>query len=318
MKWGSPMSLPIDSPPLSVITVTYNPRWDLLNWALDSLEKQTLPKSDFEVVIVDNNSNPPLEESRLREGRALRLRLIREPNQGNTFARCAGIMEARSDVLVFLDDDNHFDPDYLEQALRIARAEPELGAFGGMARPVFESPIASWKSKLLPHLGARDYGPAPITSRETHWGEWEPIGAGMVFRRDVGEEFVEWVRADRAAMLLGRKARALMSGEDTLIAQAAYRLGYACSYQPALKMSHCMKKNRLQYRVLAGTIHGHGRSYVILQQLIGNPVPKPRLGQICKELYCRYRYHVKSNGLKAGTVKWCWDVGYFRQARKTN
>jgi len=306
-----------DNPILvSVVTVSYNPRPDLLSWALDSLEAQTFPKSQFEVVVVDNNSKPPLDESRLREGRSLQLRVVREPRQGNTFARRTGIREARGDVLVFVDDDNHIDPDYLEQALRIARAEPAVGAFGGKARAVLEAPLPAWKERLLPFFGVRDFGLEPITSRETCWGEWEPIGAGMVFRRDVGEEYVRWVTFDGTTSLLGRKAaRGLRSGEDTLIAQAAYRLGYACSYQPALTMSHCMKRTRMRTRVLARTMEGHGRSFVVLQQILGWPVPRPSLVAAAVELCRKFRQHVRKLGLRAGAVKWFWDLGYFLQAR---
>src|SRR6185369_18013044 len=94
-------------PDISVIIVTYNPREDLLNWALDSLEAQTLAKSRFEVIVVDNNSSPPLTAERLSAGRTLDIRLVREQRQGIMFARWAGITAARAELLVFVDDDNH-------------------------------------------------------------------------------------------------------------------------------------------------------------------------------------------------------------------
>ena len=96
----------------------------------------------------------------------------------------------------------------------------------------------------------------------------------MVFRKEVGEKFIQMVGESGQARLLGRKGLALMSGEDSLLARAAYRLGYACSYQPDLKMSHCMKAKRMRSRVLAGTLLGHGRSYVVLQQTLGEPIQK--------------------------------------------
>ncbi len=299
---------------VSVIVVTYNPRWDLLDWALDSLEGQTLSKQQFEVVIVDNNSTPPLTEERLNKGRHLNIRLLREPRQGNTFARCLGISEAHHELCVFVDDDNHLDADYLENARRIASQQPTLGAFGGLARPVLEAPLASWKAGLLPYLGIRDFGETEITSNKDEWGKWEPIGAGMVFRRDVGLEFVRWVAKAEYASLLGRKGTKLMSGEDSLLARTAYRLGYFCSYQPELKMSHCMKAKRLGLQILAGTMVGHGRSYVLLEQIVGRPIAKPGRLRAARELAGRYVHRVKSQGLRAGTLEWFWDVGYFQQA----
>ncbi|HZT34178.1 MAG TPA: glycosyltransferase [Bryobacteraceae bacterium] len=303
---------------LSVVVVTYNTRPDLLAWALDSIAQQSMPKSCFEVVVVDNNSHPPLAEAQLQAGRGLNLRLIRETRQGNTFARCTGIAAAAAPILVFVDDDNHLDPDYLETGYRIACAQPALGAFGGVSRGVFEARTAEWKKRLLPFLGVRDYGPRPITSREDRWGEWEPIGAGMVFRKEVGAKFIEMVRESRAARLLGRKGALLMSGEDSLIARAAYRLGYACSYQPELKMSHCMKARRMRAKVLAGTMLGHGRSYVLLRQVLGEPLEQISAPAALVELARRLRFRLRADGVRAGTVRWCWDAGYFYQLRLEN
>lgn len=301
---------------VSVIIVTFNPRRDLLDWALDSVEKQTLPKASFEVIIVDNNSNPPLDIDKLINGRTFNAKLIQEPRQGIMFARCAGITESRSDLLVFVDDDNHLDLDYVEQALNISRNHQNIGAYSGIARGVFECPVRPWQKKLVPHLGVRDNGPDPITSCEPRWGEWDPIGAGMVLRRDIGMRFVEFVEKSPHARLLGRSGKALMSGDDTLIARFANQMGYACSYQPALKLSHHMKKSRLNIKNLARTIKGHGRSYVILQRILDHPVEKPTVVTTVKTLAERLLYRVKMNGLIAGFVDWFWDWGYFFQAWK--
>jgi len=214
-----------DKASVSVILCTYNPRHDLLQWAVDSIEQQTLSKTEFELIVVDNNSDTPVSEEVVKNGRSIRLRLIREQRQGLSFARCAGITAAEADLLIFVDDDNHLDPDYLENALRIATEEPEIGLYGGIAKGVFEKDVPKWKENLLPYLGVRDYGPRPITSNNDYWGKWEPIGAGMVSRRDVAEEFVRMVEYSLVAGELGRKGESLLSGEDSLFARLANRLG---------------------------------------------------------------------------------------------
>src|SRR5262249_21674737 len=159
----------------------------------------TLLKSEFEVVICDNASSPALDAAELNGSRGLNLRVVREERPGVTFARCTGISAAAAELMVFADDDNGLDPDYLEESLRIAAASPHLGAFGGLARLRCDIPVAPWKEKLLPYLGVRDWGPEVITSSEDAWGPWEPIGAGMVFRRDAGTEFVRVIRTDALA-----------------------------------------------------------------------------------------------------------------------
>jgi glycosyltransferase involved in cell wall biosynthesis len=299
---------------VSVIICTYNPAPALLQLTLESLGRQTM--TDFELLLVDNNSTPPVAEAELQRRYRLNLRVLREARQGLTYARCTGIAGASGDLLVFVDDDNQLDPDYLEQALRIEREEPRIGHFGGIARPGLPKTIPQWKHKLLPHLGVRDYGPEPITSDEPRWGHWEPIGAGMVARRSVAEHFVRLVAERNAATLLGRQGRILMSGEDTLMARAANLLGYSCSYQPRLKLTHFMKPSRLKASTLARTIEGHGRSYVVLERILDRPVDPPSLSWIVRELPLRLLHRVRYEGLATGAITWFWDIGYFREARR--
>lgn len=293
---------------LSVIVVTHNPRRDLLEATLASIARQTLQKSEFEVILVDNASVPPLAATRLNLPPGLDARIVEEPELGIVFARCAGIRAAVGELLVFVDDDNQIDAGYLETSLRIAAAKPEVGAFGGICVPAFEGAVAEWKMQLLPYLGVRDHGPEPIVSRSGEWGPWEPIGAGMVMRRNIGLEFVRIVAEHPEARRLGRCGTLLMSGEDTLAARSAWLLGYACSYEPELRLSHIMKARRFSFRVLARTLLGHGRSYVVLERLIGRTGGKAGW-RLPLDLVLSYCSRLRAHGLRAGTICWFWDLG---------
>ena len=46
----------------SVIVCTYNPRAQYLSRVLDALRMQTMPKSDWELIVVDNKSTAAVEE----------------------------------------------------------------------------------------------------------------------------------------------------------------------------------------------------------------------------------------------------------------
>ncbi len=303
------------TPMVSIILCTYNPDRVLLKWALDSVQNQTLPKSEFELVVVDNNSEPPVSESEVKGDGSFHLRLMREPRQGLTFSRCAGIKEAKGDLLVFVDDDNHLAPDYLEKALQIAGKEPQIGLYGGISKGVMERSVPGWKEILLPYLGVRDYGSESITSNKGYWGKWEPIGAGMVSRRDVADGFVRFIEDTTVAGELGRKGKGLLSGEDSLFARVANGLGYSCSYQPALKLSHHIKPSRLKFSCLARTLNGHGRSFVILQRVTGKEPEKIGWVNMHYVLMRRFFSRIRSWGLRAGIVHWSWDLGYMRESR---
>jgi glycosyltransferase involved in cell wall biosynthesis len=298
-------------PILTVLTCTHNPRPDVLGKVLDALRKQTLPVSQWEYLIVDNNSKPALQETILNQGRGLPMRIIREPRPGVAAARRRGTAEAAADTIVMVDDDNILDSDYLQAALQISQNEPSLGAFGGVARPLLESGNAKqWQRRLLGYLGVRDFGSHVITSNRDQWGEWEPIGAGMVLRKEVARKFIEVMDDIPLAERLGHNGKGLLAGEDSLIARAAYRLGYSCSYQPRLRITHFIKRPRLKAGYLVRLLFGLGRSSIMLDTVLGIPSAKLDF----RELLRRFRNRCSQDGF-AGAIIWAWDVGYFIESR---
>jgi hypothetical protein len=309
------------SPPLSVVIVTYNPRPRILEWVLDSIEGQTLPKSEFEVVVVDNNSDPPLDEEALRQGRSVSIRLVREPRQGNVFARCCGIAAARTDLIVFVDDDTYLARDYLEAAVRIAREHPRIGVFGGICEVVLGAGVPRCKDylipRVLPYFGVRNHGPEPITSDADKYGPWESGTGGMVLRREVGMRFVKFVENSPESGRLGRKGHStLLSCEDSLLARMACRMGYANSYQPSLTFYHYIPASRLRIGYLVRLLYGLGRSSVILERVLGKPLPLSQVDNLLitlRRLLGNFFEHRFS-----GLVLSAWDLGRFLEVFKQN
>ncbi|HZZ42171.1 MAG TPA: glycosyltransferase [Tepidisphaeraceae bacterium] len=293
---------------LSVILCTYNPRADLLAEVMQALAQQTLSRERFEIVVVDNHSSPSVEVAEP----GMEVRVVREPTPGLNHARRAGILATHADLLVFVDDDNILDSEYLQKAVDIARDNPSIGAFGGIARGRVEAGnIPQWKRRLLDKLGVREIGDQVMTSAEDRWGPWEPIGAGMVVRKPVATEFVKLIETVEDARRLDRSgASGLMSGGDTLMARCAYRVGLACSYQPALKLTHVIKAGRLKMGYLLRILHGHGRSVVVLNRALG--VPLRKMGVV--ELVLRAGYRLATRGVP-GCIIYAWDWGYFLEGR---
>jgi glycosyltransferase involved in cell wall biosynthesis len=297
-------------PAVSVVICTKDPRADIFDRALDAIDQQTLARDLFELIIVDNNSVPPLDAGKVKGSRSVTPIVIREPQQGLSYARCAGIRAASGDLFVFVDDDNFLAADYLEQALRIVQTEGRIGLYGGISEAELESPIPQWKLRALPYLGVKNAGAEPITAFADYWGDWEPIGAGMVARREVAEKFVQMFNTLPDARQLGRSGKALLSGEDSLFARAAHRVGYSCSYQPSLRLKHYMKKSRLRLRYLSKLLEGHGRSYVLLHRALGKPTDPLKI----RTAVARLLYRVKTAG-RMGFITWFWDLGYAFEKR---
>lgn len=128
---------------LSVIVCTYN-RSGLLADCLDSLERQTLSRDRFEIVVVDNNSTDDTREVTAKHQAYLsNIRYIFEPTQGLSHARNRGCAEATGTHLVYVDDDARVPPRYLSSVLSaLDRAQPDI--LGGPVYPFYTTAKPRW------------------------------------------------------------------------------------------------------------------------------------------------------------------------------
>lgn len=109
---------------ITVAVPTYN-RPQLLRVALASIAAQNHP--EWEVVVVDDGSAPPVLESTLRELLGERFILVRHDQaQGIAAAKNAGVAAARGDVVLHLDDDDLLTPVALAQIAAAYARHPEL------------------------------------------------------------------------------------------------------------------------------------------------------------------------------------------------
>jgi glycosyltransferase involved in cell wall biosynthesis len=104
-------------PDISVVVATYN-RENLLRELIGDLAKQTLPAASFEVLLVDDGSKVPVQKVLEGEKTPYDLRVIAQTNAGPAAARHRGIVEAKAEVILIIDDDMRFPPTLLEEHLR--------------------------------------------------------------------------------------------------------------------------------------------------------------------------------------------------------
>jgi GT2 family glycosyltransferase len=126
---------------------------------LRQLSSQTLPADQFEVVVVDDGSSPPVGERPpgLPEV-PFPLRLLRQDNAGAPRARHNGMLEARGEIVVVTDDDMQVEPGFL--AAHLARHGPgSRRVVVGQIRPsasVADMPLFErFHADLLGRWGAR-------------------------------------------------------------------------------------------------------------------------------------------------------------------
>jgi glycosyltransferase involved in cell wall biosynthesis len=260
--------------PLSVILCTYNPRRDYLARTLDGLRMQTLPVSQWELILVDNASREPVAAGVKLDWHPAAL-VITETEVGLTAARLRGIAAAHGTVLTFVDDDNILAPDYLERAVALGNAWPKLGVWGcGSYTPEWEVvPPAGYDEYiryLAVHRAPRDY-----TSNRPFDYEAMPAGAGLCVRAIVAQRYADIVRNDPRRKLLGRTGGNLAGCEDFDLALTATDLGFGTGVFTALAITHLMPRGRVEQDYLLRLIEGHTCSTVLLMAL-RDPTLKPK------------------------------------------
>jgi glycosyltransferase involved in cell wall biosynthesis len=130
---------------ISAVVCTYNRRGPLLE-AIKSLLEQDLPRSAYEIIVVDNASTDGTSELvRERFASVPNLRLVHEPRQGIAIARNRGARECRSNIAAYLDDDAIAPPDYLRRFVELfAHLEPTPAVVGGEMAPIFGAARPAW------------------------------------------------------------------------------------------------------------------------------------------------------------------------------
>jgi len=115
-------------PEVSVIIPTYNRKNSLLR-TLASLSNQTLPPSEYEVVVIDDGSTDATAQI-AEISWPFELVYMVQQNQGAAAARNHGAEISRGGILVFIDDDITLGPGYLAALAQVHRRERAVISMG--------------------------------------------------------------------------------------------------------------------------------------------------------------------------------------------
>lgn len=130
----------------SVIVPTHN-RPRQLRDCLAALACQDFPKDQFEVIVVDDGSEPPLTAD---PG----FRLLRQPHAGPAVARNTGAAHARGRWLAFTDDDCLPAANWLTALEARLTAHPEHLIGGTVVNLLTDNPYAAASQQLISYLYA--------------------------------------------------------------------------------------------------------------------------------------------------------------------
>jgi glycosyltransferase involved in cell wall biosynthesis len=266
------MQMTTKKPLISVIIPHLN-QPDGLQACLDSLYAQSLERSAFEVIVVDNGS-AQLPEDVI--GRYPGTHLLREMEPGPGLARNRGIAGASGGILAFIDADCRAHPDWLHEALRALQSAPERTVLGGDVRIWRESNTAitaleayesvfAYRFKLyieqhgfsgtgnlvMRRWDFQEVGPfrGIEVAEDIDWGE-RARAAGLTFlyapdlivfhpaRRSLRELFVKWDRHIQHAVNTG--------GRNALWRARWILRAFAISVSPVVDWTKVVASDRIQ------------------------------------------------------------------------
>lgn len=110
----------------SVIIPLYNKEAYILR-AVDSVLQQSY--RNFEIIVVDDGSSDQ-GPSKVESLQLQNLHLIKQSNGGVSEARNVGVAHAKFNHVAFLDADDAWDPDFLQEINKLVTNFPEAGLYG--------------------------------------------------------------------------------------------------------------------------------------------------------------------------------------------
>lgn len=128
----------------SVIVPTRN-RPEQLRECLTALSRQDFPRDQFEVLVVDDGSEPPLEA-------VPGARLLRQPHSGPAVARNTGVAHACGCWLAFTDDDCRPQASWLTALSKCLMEHPAHLLGGVVVNHLAHNPYAAASQQLISYL----------------------------------------------------------------------------------------------------------------------------------------------------------------------
>lgn len=212
-------------PFVSVIIPVYND-FSRLEVCLRALEKQTYPQDKYEVIVVDNGSDRPIESV---ADTFSKVRIAREEKRGSYAARNKGISLARGEVLAFTDSDCIPRAEWLENGVAQLMSVPNCGLVAGKVDIFARDKNRPRASELFDQLFYLDQEHAV---NKKHYG----ATANLFTFRSVVEK-------------VGVFNDELKSSGDSEWGQRVHEHGYALAYAGAASVMHPARESvRALYR----------------------------------------------------------------------
>ena len=238
---------------LSVILCTWN-NSQRLAITLEALSRCVIPDGvAWEVVVVNNNCTDDTDDIVARFTRTVPIAYVREPRQGLSQARNAGLAAARGRLVVFTDDDVKPSPGWLVAYWGAFQAMPDGCYFGGPIESEFEGrrPDEELLRSAMPSVKGIDWGPEP-----------RPLVDGEGFVSANWACAVETLRAAGGfdvRLGLDPSQGYMRASEEADLMRRLRSEGMRPWYVPEARLSHFVPASKSTLRHIGDRVEAHGR-----------------------------------------------------------
>jgi len=244
----------------SVIMCCYNSSELLRETILKICGLKTDENFSAEVLIIDNASTDNTADvcdKYLKEFNCpFPYKILFEQRQGLSFARKKGIDNAEFEYIIFCDDDNRLDENYLIESFRIMNKNPEIGALGGISEQVTDSRIPEWFNDFRQSYSIGRQSEKNGEIKSVNHSLW---GAGMVLRSTAIKGLY---KKGFYSLLSDRTGEYLSSGGDTELCYALRLTNWKIWFDDRLKLFHYLPQKRLTWEYLRELNRGFGRQKI--------------------------------------------------------
>ncbi len=238
---------------LSIVICSYN-RAKYIGDALDSLYNQTSSLSEFEVLLVDNNSTdgtPGIYKTWREHNPDGNFQYLSEHRQGASFARNTGATHAKTEWLCFMDDDAVAFPDFVANIIKHTLEKPTIVGFGGKIIPKYIPKKPVWMSYYVSSLvGNFDYSQVPCAFKKGKY----PLESNMIIKKSVFDQIGGF-----NTTLPGVVGTLRIGGEGKELFFKVIGLGEEIYYDPNIIVYHVVETSKLTKEYLYRVASGIGR-----------------------------------------------------------
>ena len=248
----------------SIIICTYNPDENIFIRCLNAVSALNNAGLKLEFIVVDNNSKFPLAEMLcvqdfLKKVSSSKLLLVKE--QGLSYARMAGVEASKSENIIFFDDDNEPDSNYIQVLSNLHQLHPQVVAWGpGNVDVDFINGISKTLENYALDAFQNRQEKFVTYSNQQEWQSCYPYGTGLCIKGDYLKEYMLLAKQNKFT-LTDRKGEQTSSGEDTQMVLFCISKGGAAGVAPDLKLIHMIPAKRTTFNYLKRLTYGTSVSY---------------------------------------------------------